>query len=111
METGSMRFVAALALVSIFVNPALALAQKKKGKEKPETVIEIDPWGRPQKKGAQEALLLWEDNEGWHIRSLAGARNAAHFAGTIHVVNGKVAKLAAGGLEAAGKGRDIGQVS
>ena len=104
-----MRFVAALALVSILLNPALA--QKKKGKQKPETVIEIDPWGRPQKKGPQEALLLWQDSAGWHIRSLAGARNAAHFAGAIHVVNGKVMRLAAGGLEATGPGRDIGQVS
>src|SRR3954466_3847858 len=71
--------------------PVLAQNKKGKGKPKPEPVIELDPWGKPQHKGG-EALMIWQDEAGWHIRAYAGGRDAAKFSGVVRVIDGKVKK-------------------
>jgi hypothetical protein len=105
-----MRYVA-IVLCLLIAHPASAQRKRDKGKPRPEPVIELDAWGKPQ-PARGEQLLIWQDEAGWHIRAHAGGKRRAKFSGTVRVIDGKVKRLwGFHELETKGKVQDIGIVS
>jgi hypothetical protein len=107
-----MRILAVTIVVFGLVATTSGGQKQGKGKQKEESVIQIDPQGRPA-RGKEEALLIWQDDGGWHLRCYAGGRKSSNFTGMIRVIDGRVNKVGGTqGLERTGKNTaDFGQVS
>lgn len=81
----------ALVLLLLFANSAFT--QPKKSDAKADSVIALDPWGRPPREKGQHILMIWQDDDGWHLRAYADGKKTAKFNGTIRVVGGTISKL------------------
>jgi hypothetical protein len=105
-----MRYVA-IVLCLLIAHPAFDQRKGDKGNSRPEPVIELDAWGKPQPARGQQ-LLIWQDEAGWHIRAHAGGKRRAKFSGTVRVIDGMVKKVwGFKELETKGKVQDLGIVS
>src|SRR5262245_10234504 len=82
---------------------AAALTAPAAGEEKHQ-LEDISPVGKPEgfKGGQSSRYAIWYDDEGWHVRSTAGAKGPHAFKGHLEIIGGKMVRLEPGAVE--GKG-------